>query len=117
MSFRPQRKRSGGIYPSCRNNRRKVKSAAWKDPSTPFHFGRDDMLVGGTIHPHGLYLLRGMAMDHRRYIGYTVYWAIPFNRTGCIRNVAGGRFAAPTDTLMGACFNQRISKTGHVRPQ
>ena len=32
-----------------------------------------------------------MAMNHRRYIGCTMYRVIPFNRTGCIRNVAGGR--------------------------
>ena len=28
--------RSGGIYPSCGNNLRKVKLAAWEDPSTRF---------------------------------------------------------------------------------
>ena len=27
------------------------------------------MSVGDTIHPHGLYSERGMAMNHRRYIG------------------------------------------------
>ena len=67
---------------------------------------------------HGLYLQRFMAMNHRRYIGCTVifgstvhphgvlfatpperhtgrslrfrWWVVPFNRTGCIRNAAGG---------------------------
>ena len=29
-------------------------------------------------------------MNHRRYIWFTVYWVIPFNRTGYICNVAGG---------------------------
>ena len=58
LSFRPQRQRSGGIFPSCENYRRKVKSATWEDPSTPFHFGRDDMSGGGTVQPHGLYSLR-----------------------------------------------------------
>ena len=55
MSFRPERKRSGGIHPSSNYNLRKVKLAAWEDPSTPFHFGRDDISVGDTIQPHRLY--------------------------------------------------------------
>ena len=59
------------------NNLRKVKLATWVDPSTPFHFGRDDMSGGGAIHPHGLFLLRCLAMNHRRYIGCTVV------RSGC----------------------------------
>ena len=53
------RKRSGGIHPSCKNNLRMGKIAAWEDPSTPFHFGRDDMSVGGSVQPHRLYLQRG----------------------------------------------------------
>ena len=59
MSFRPQRQRSGGIYPSSNNILRKVKLATWEDPSTPFHFGRDDMSVGGFVHSHRLYSERG----------------------------------------------------------
>ena len=39
-----------------------------------------------------LFVTLHVAMNHRRYIGCTVYWVIPFNRTGYIRNVAGGRF-------------------------
>ena len=91
MSFRPQRQRSGGIFPSSINNLRKVKLATWEDPSTSFHFGRDDMSGGGAIQPHGLYSLRCMvvlraanqnlliaggnhtlipSMNHRRYIAY-----------------------------------------------
>ena len=114
--------------------------ATWEDPSTPFHFGRDDISVGdaiqphrlysgrgrrqiaaptdtpvgGTIHLHGLYSLRCMAMNHRRYIAWfhssgqvifatwraarlpPLHCVVPFNLTGYIHNVAGGRFAAPT---------------------
>ena len=29
-----------------------------------------DTLMGGTIHPHGLYSLRCLAMNHRRYIAW-----------------------------------------------
>ena len=32
-----------------------------------------------------------VAMNHRRYIGCTVYCVVQFNQTGCNRNVAGGR--------------------------
>ena len=28
---------------------------------------------GGTVHPHGLYSLRCMAMNHRRYIGFCIW--------------------------------------------
>ena len=44
-----ERQRSGGIYPSCKNNLRKVKLATWEDPSTPFHYGRDDMSGSGSV--------------------------------------------------------------------
>ena len=172
MSFRPERKRSGGIYPSCRNYQRKVKSATWVDPSTPVHFGRDDMsggwfrfvrtgynrnapgtahrpfhtvsLMGCTVQPHGLYSKRGLAMNHRRYIGYTVYRVISFNQTGYLRNVAGGRLPPlrthrqviplirtgyscnapgtahrpfPTVSLVGVFSTQRISKTDASVPK
>ena len=59
LSFRPERQRSGGIYPSCKYNLRKVKLATWEDPSTPFPYGRDDMSRGVAIQPHRLYLQRG----------------------------------------------------------
>ena len=81
MSFRPQRQRSGGIHPSCRNNRRMVKFAAWEDTSTPFHFGRDD--ISGVV---------------------------PFNRTGYHCNVAGGKIAAPTVSLISAFVQSRVCK-------
>ena len=32
--------------------------------------GRDDRSIGNTIQPHGLYSLRCLAMDHRRYIAW-----------------------------------------------
>ena len=44
-----------------------------------------------TVHSYGSYSLRCLAMNHRRYIAYTIYCVVPFNRTGCIWNVAGGR--------------------------
>ena len=97
LSFRPQRKRSGGIYSSSKNNLRKIKLAAWVDSSTHIRslgmtcrgvvlFVRTGYncnvsgtahrpfptfsLVGGFFHPHGLYSLRCLAMDHRRYIAW-----------------------------------------------
>ena len=88
------------------------------DSSTPLRCGRNDIPEGSTVHPHrlysersgrqiaaptytlgrstvhsyGLYSLRCLAMNHRRYIACTIYCVVPFTRTGCIRNVAGGRF-------------------------
>ena len=44
-----------------------------------------------TVHSYGLYSFRCLAMNHRRYIACTIYCVVPFTRTGCIRNVAGGR--------------------------
>ena len=85
MSFRPQRQRSGGIHSSSKNNLRKVKSAAWEDPSTPFHFGRDDMSVGGFVLP-----ARVIFATFRGDESSPLHCVVPFNRTGCIRNVAGG---------------------------
>ena len=129
-------KRSGGIHPSSENNLRKVKSATWEDPSTPFHFGRDDISVGIPFFLHRLYLRRCMAMNHRRYIAWfhstiqVVFetWraasthvsldivAAPtgwyrFVRTGCVRNAPGTAHRPfPTVSLMGVFLNQRISK-------
>ena len=155
------------------------------------------MSIGDTIQPHGLYLLHGMAMNHRRYIawyhstaqvavgtwraadcrpygfagGFYLcaccsynaerrtaphpppmavplprrgrFCVVPFNRTGCIRNVAGGRLPPlrthrwvipfirtgcicsapgtahrpfPTVSLIGSFFEPTYSKSGHVRP-
>ena len=95
MSFRGS-EASRGIFPSGKLYLVLVILATWEDPSTPFHFGRDDMsgggtiqphrlysgrggrqiaaptdtLVGGTIHPHKLYSLHCLAMNHRRYIAW-----------------------------------------------
>ncbi len=44
-------------------------------------------LMGGTVYPHRLYMQRFMAMNHRRYIGGTVYCVVPFNHTGYIRYI------------------------------
>ena len=41
----------------------------------------------------------------------SVYWVVPFNHTGYIRDVAGGRFAAPTCSRKAFAFNQ----TGSIR--
>ena len=77
------------------------------------------------------------SMNHRRYIGCTIYCVIPFNHTGCIRDVAGGRLPPlrthrwvvpfthtgyirnvpgtahrpfPTVSLVGIFLNRRIPK-------
>ena len=64
------------------------------DESSPLH--RVYRVLGGTVHLHKFYLRRFMAMNHRRCIGCTVYWVVPFIHTVYIRNVAGGMVAAPT---------------------
>ena len=48
LSFRPQRKRSGGIHHVAEMYQHKVKSATWEDSSTPFHYARNDM-IGGVV--------------------------------------------------------------------
>ena len=84
MSFRGSAA-SRGIFPSGKLYFVLVILATWEDPSTPFHFGRDDrsgwfrfvptgyirdapgtahrpfptvLLEGGTVQPHGLYSKR-----------------------------------------------------------
>ena len=71
-----------------------------------------------------------MAMNHRRYIGYTVYCVVPFNRAGCNSNVAGvvpfshsgyirnapGTAAAVPYGFADRCiFEPMYSKNEHVR--
>ena len=82
MSFRPERQRSGGIHPSCKNNLRKVKSATWEDPSTPFHFGRDDMSGGGSV-----LTIRVVFVMLYGDESSPLHCVIPFNHSGSIRNV------------------------------
>ena len=53
--------------------------ATWEDPSTPFHFGRDDISVGGAVHPHRLYSERG----GRQIAAPT--GVVPFTRAGYIQ--------------------------------
>ena len=96
-------KRSGGIFPSSKNNLRKVKLATWEDPSTPFHFGRDDTAGCGTIHPHGLYSLRCHGDESS-----PLHCVILFNCTGYSRNVAGDKIAAPIGVVPFNC-------TGSIR--
>ena len=87
---------SRGIFPSCNKNLRKVKFATWEDPSTSFHFGRDDMSIGDTIQPNRLYSGRG-----GRLIAAPT-GVDPFIRTGCIRNAPGTAHRPfPTVSLMG----------------
>ena len=39
--------------------------------------------------------------DCRRYSGGTIFWVVPFTRTGCTSNVAGGKFVTNTVYLTG----------------
>ena len=48
MSFRGS-EASRGIFPSCKLFLVLVILATWEDPSTPFHFGRDDISRGGSV--------------------------------------------------------------------
>ena len=92
-------KRSGGIYSSSKNNLRKVKLATWEDPSASFHFGRDDISVGGTVQPHGLYLLRFHGDESSplhwvyRVLGNTIHPHGLYSKRG------GRQIAAPTSLL------------------
>ena len=88
MSFRRSHQRSGGIHPSSNNNLRKVKLATWEDPSTPFHFGRDDMSEGGSV----LSARVVFATSPERHTGRSLrfrWWVVPLNRSGYHCNVAG----------------------------
>ena len=58
MSFKPSASAEWRNLLRWTKNQHKVKLVAWKDPSTPFHFGRDDMSIGDTIQPYRLYLQR-----------------------------------------------------------
>ena len=86
MSFRGS-EASRGIFPSCRFYLVLVILAIWENPSTPFHFGRDDISIGNTIQPHRLYSERG-----------------------------GRQIAAPTVTLVGGFYHPHrlYSKCGLV---
>ena len=89
--------------------------------------------------PHGLYSERCMVvlraanqnlliaggnhslippMNHRRYIGYTVYGAIPSTRTGYICHVAGGRLPPlHTHPLCARCsYNAERGTAPHPPP-
>ena len=83
MSFRGS-EASRGIFPSCKLYLVLVILATWEDPSTPFHFGRDDMSVGGFIHPHGLYSFRCHGDESS-----PLHCVIPFIHTGYIGDVSG----------------------------
>ena len=106
-----ERKRSGGIYSSGNNNQRMVKIATWEDPSTPFHFGRDDMSGGGAVHPHRLYSQRG-----GRLIAAPTD-VIPFIHMSYIRYAPGTAHRPfPTVSLTGGFLNHRIPKRTHPSP-
>ena len=52
-----ERQRSGGIYPSCNSYLRKVKIAAWVDPST-----RCDMVTWSELFQFGMFLVAVIAL-------------------------------------------------------
>ena len=75
---------SGGIFPSGKFYLTQVIFATWEDSSTPLCCGRNDM---------------------------SGRW-FRFIHTGCFRNVSGTAHRPfPTVSLIGMCFNRRISKT------
>ena len=111
----------------------------WYHPST-CHSERaqrveESSQVAGFTLRRLLLLLGKIPPLHFISVGMTCRWVVPFNRTGCIRNVAGGIVAAPTGvvpiirtgyildapgtahrpfptvSLIGVFFNQRIPKT------
>ncbi len=52
-------------------NHHKIKLATQEDSSTRIlRSPRNDMSGGGSVHPHGLYLPRCLAMNHRRCIAW-----------------------------------------------
>ena len=125
---------SGGIFPSSRFYLASVISAAWVDSSTPLCYGRNDIPEGITFYPHrlylqrsrrliaaptctlgrntnhsyGLYSLRCLAMNHRRYIAWYHLPARVISRD--IPGTAHRPF--PTVSLIGGFFNRHILKTG-----
>ena len=54
-------------------------------------------LWGGFVYPHRLLLRRPQERHTGRSLRFR-WWVVPFNHTGYIRNVAGGKIAAPTCT-------------------
>ena len=58
-----------------------------------------------------LFVTLHVAMNHRRYIGCTVYWVVPFIHTGYICNVAGGRLPP----LRLRWWMVPIIRTGYIR--
>ena len=92
------------------NNLRRLKLATWEDPSTPFHFGRDDMSVGGSVQPHGLYLQRGGRQICRPYRRNTIQPHVIYSQRP--RN---GTQAVPYGFADWCIFEPTYSKNGHVR--
>ena len=77
------------------------------DPASP-EGSSCTVLLGGTIHPHGLYSLRCHGDESS-----PLHCVVPFIHTGYIRNVPGTAHRPfPTVSLMGVFLNQRISKAG-----
>ena len=102
MSFRGS-EASRGIFPSGKLYLALVILATWEDPSTPFHFGRDDMSVGGSIQPHRLYSERGgrqIAAPTDTPVGDTVYpHGLYLPRSGTAHR------PFPTVSLVGGFFH------------
>ena len=76
-------KRSGEIFPSSKNNQRKVKSATWEDSST--HIRSLGMTCRGVVPfcPHGV--IFGTLLGDE---SSPLHCVVPYIHTGCIRNVA-----------------------------
>ena len=73
-----------------------------------------------SIHPHGVYLLRGMAMNHRRYIAYPIhphglYWGRPRNGTQAVPyGFAGGRYRSTARVVFGTWRAANSRPYGHT---
>ena len=99
MSFRPL------ASAEWRNPPRWMKSTQDKTCCLSRFLGslrpRNDMSGGGFVHPHGLYSLRCMAMNHRRYSASSI--VVPFGWNGSMPGTWRAA-AAPTDTPVGGAF-------------
>ena len=76
-------------------NHHKVKLATWEDSSTHCSFARNDrrFLFGRYKYKRTTVpaLRAGWRQIAAATVGCTMFWVVPFNRTGYTSNVAGGR--------------------------
>ena len=96
MSFRAS-ETSRGIFPSCMFYLVLVYFPTWWISPLRYRSGRNDILEGDSV--LSAQVILGTWRAARLPPLRLRWWAVPFNRTGCIRNVAGGRFAAPTGVV------------------